>query len=104
LTESEYRYGEPGTVILVALAGGLALPTLLLWLATHTKGFKLSKEVEVTLSDGTMLKSSLKVVVTGSTPPSDEQLRELSKFPGVDPDKIATAYRLSQPGHHQPSS
>jgi hypothetical protein len=102
--ESEHRYGEPGTLVLVALAGGPALPHVLLWLANHAKGFKLSEEAEVTLSDGTTLKSSLRVIATKSVPRSVEQLRELSKFPGVDPDKIAAAYRLNPLGADQPPS
>jgi hypothetical protein len=93
--ESEHRYGEPGTLILVALAGGPALPFVLLWLANHAKGFTLSEDAEVTLSYGTTLKSSLRVIATESVPQSFEQLRELSKFLGVDPDKIAAAYRLN---------
>ena len=94
--ESEHRYGEPGTLLLIALAGNLMLPPLLLWLANHKKGFKVSQQKEVTLPDGTKVKSSLKISVTESAPPSSEQLRELSKFPGVDPAKIAAAYKVDQ--------
>lgn len=91
LDESEHRYGEPATLILIAV-GSLVLPPLLLWLANHKKGFKLSEQKEITLPDGTKVKSSLKVSVTESMAPSAEEIRALSKFPGVDPSKIAAAY------------
>ena len=35
------------------------------------------------------------MIATESVPQSFEQLRELSRFPGVDPGKIAAAYRLN---------
>lgn len=91
LDENEHRYGEPGTLILIAV-GSLVLPPLLLWLANHRKGFKLSEQKEITLPDGTIVKSSLKISVTESMAPSAEQIRALSKFPGVDASKIAAAY------------
>lgn len=102
--ESEHRYGEPGTLILIAIVGNLVLPPLLLWLANHKKGFKVSEQKEVTLPDGTRMKSSLTISVTESGPPSSEQLRELSKFPGVDPAKIAAAYNADQASSDESSS
>src|SRR5215510_8284890 len=92
--ESEHRYGEPGTLILIV--GSLALPPLLLWLANHKKGFKLREDKETTLPGGGKVKSCLKISVTESSPPTSEQLRELSKF-GVDPAKIASAYGMKLP-------
>ncbi|HEX7359706.1 MAG TPA: hypothetical protein VF283_04375 [Bryobacteraceae bacterium] len=101
--ESEHRYGEPGTLILIALAGNFVLPPLLLWLAKHRQGFKISEQKETTLPGGETVKSSLKISVTGSALPSSEQLRELSKFPGVDPVKIAAAYGIHLPGSEESS-
>lgn len=92
IDESEYRYGEPGTLILIALAGSLALPPILLWLANHKKGIKVREQKEVTLPDGTKVKSSLHISVTESAPPSPNQLRELAKLGGIDPTQILAEF------------
>jgi hypothetical protein len=101
--ESEHRYGEPGAVILVVVAGSVALSPLLLWLANHAKGFRLTEQ-DVTLPGGREMTSSLKVVVTDFGPPTSDELRKLSKFPGTDPAKIAAAYAANQAGNEHADS
>jgi hypothetical protein len=59
-----------------------------LWLANTKKGFKVQEQKETTLPDGTRVKSSLKISMTESAPPSAEQLGELAKLGGIDPTKI----------------
>jgi hypothetical protein len=97
--ESEHRYGEPGAVILV-VEGVPALLPLLLSLANHAKGFSLTEEC-LTLPDGREMKSSLKVVATDFGPPSSEELLKLSRFPSVEPAKIANAYGANRANNHQ---
>jgi hypothetical protein len=104
LDESEHRYGEPGTLALIALAGSLALPPLMRWLANHRKGFKVTEQREMTLPDGTKVITLVKVSVTESAPPSPEQLRELAKFPGIDVARIARAFGVHLPGKDESSS
>jgi hypothetical protein len=98
IDQNEQRYGEPGTILLVALIGSLALPPLLLWLAKHKKGFKISEKEKRTLPDGTEVESSRTISVIDSAPPSAQQLRELWRFPGVDPAEIAKAYNIDLTG------
>lgn len=98
IDEREGRYGEPGTIIVIMLVGSLALPPVLLWLARHRKGFKYTEQNEVTLPNGTKVKSLVKVSATESGPPSPAVLQQLRKFPGVDPTKLSEAYAQSTSG------
>jgi hypothetical protein len=84
LNESERRYGEPGTIMIIMLAGSLALPAVLLWLARHRKGFDYSEKKNVTLPDGTEVTSLVKLRATESGPPSPAAIQQLKGLLDVD--------------------
>lgn len=95
--EDEQRFGEPGTLMMIALVGTVALPPVLVWLASHRYGFRIEEKHELTLPDGSKAKSSVKISLSKSAPPSAEQLSALSKFRGVDPAKFEASYRSDKP-------
>jgi hypothetical protein len=78
--EDEQRYGEPGTLIAIAVLGNIVLPPLLVWLANHRRKFEVVEQEVQELPDGTKVTRILTVKATESGPPSPETLKVLSKF------------------------
>lgn len=81
--EDEQKYGEPATIIAIAVIGNLVLPPLLAWLARHRRGITVTQNEDVELPDGTKLRRALTVTATESGPPSPETLDALAKMQRV---------------------
>jgi hypothetical protein len=78
--DDEKRYGEPGTLIAIAVLGSVVLPPLLVWLANHRRKFVIVEQEVHELPDGTKVARTLTMKVTESGPPTPETLEKLSKF------------------------
>src|SRR5262245_34264714 len=87
--ENEQQYGEPGTVIGIALAGALALPPLLLWLARHRRKFEIIEQESSELPGGVKVTRRIVVRVNESGSPSPEVLEQVRKLPVMDPTKLS---------------
>ncbi len=86
--DDEHRYGEPGTIIAIALIGNLVLPVVLVWLTRYRRSFEIKEEEHVQLPNGGKSTRTLTVIAKESGPPSPETLEKLAKFKGVSLEQL----------------